>query len=219
MECCFIKSIFFVIDDIFLRCKEGYRFNYIYILYTYYIRFPRREGMKNKENAMWYVMQVRTGSEENVQLQCQKDISSEVLEDCFIPYYEEKRNIKGEWMTQRKILFPGYVFLDSQEVIRLYSNLQQVFGLTKLLKTGDEVVPLTAEEVHFLKDFGGEEKVVPVSEGIIENSKVVVMSGPLMGKEGYIKKIDRHKRRAFLEMPMFGRVQKIQVGLEIVAKV
>ena len=45
------------------------------------------------------------------------------------------------------------------------------------------------------------------------------MSGPLQGKEGYIKKIDRHKRRAFLEMPMFGRVQKIQVGLEIVAKI
>ena len=174
---------------------------------------------KDKEKAMWYVMQVRTGSEENIQLQCQKDISSEVLEDCFIPYYEEKRNIKGEWTTQRKILFPGYVFLDSHEVTRLYSNLQQVSGLTKLLKTGDEVVPLTKEEVHFLKTFGGEEQIVAVSEGVIENSKVVVMSGPLIGKEGYIKKIDRHKRRAFLEMPMFGRVQKIQVGLEIVAKV
>lgn len=174
---------------------------------------------KNKESAMWYVMQVRTGSEENIQLQCQKDISSEVLEDCFIPYYEEKRNIKGEWTTQRKILFPGYVFLDSQQVVRLYSNLQQVSGLTKLLKTGDEVVPLTAEEVQFLRTFGGEEQIVGMSEGIIENSKVMVMSGPLMGKEGYIKKIDRHKRRAFLEMPMFGRVQKIQVGLEIVAKI
>lgn len=168
---------------------------------------------------MWYVIQVRTGSEKNIQLQCQKDISSEVLEDCFIPYYEEKRNIKGEWMTQRKILFPGYVFLDSQQVVRLYSNLQQVSGLTKLLKTGDEVVPLTAEEVQFLRTFGGEEQIVGMSEGIIENSKVMVMSGPLMGKEGYIKKIDRHKRRAFLEMPMFGRVQKIQVGLEIVAKI
>lgn len=168
---------------------------------------------------MWYVIQVRTGSEENIQLQCQKDIDSDVLEDCFIPYYEEKKNIKGEWKTQKRILFPGYVFLDSQQVVRLYSNLQQVSGLTKLLKTGDEVVPLTKEEVHFLKAFGGEDQVVTVSEGIIENSKVVVMSGPLRGKEGYIKRIDRHKRRAFLEMPMFGRVQKIQVGLEIVAKV
>lgn len=167
---------------------------------------------------MWYVMQVRTGSEENIQLQCQKDISSDVLEDCFIPYYEEKKNIKGEWKTQRKILFPGYVFLDSRQVVRLYSNLQQVSGLTKLLKTGDEVVPLTKEEVHFLKTFGGEEQIVAVSEGIIENSKVIVMSGPLMGKEGYIKRIDRHKRRAFLEMPMLGQRQKVRVWLEIVSK-
>ena len=167
---------------------------------------------------MWYVMQVRTGSEENIQLQCQKDISSDVLEDCFIPYYEEKKNIKGEWKTQRKILFPGYVFLDSRQVVRLYSNLQQVSGLTKLLKTGDEVVPLTKEEVHFLKTFGGEEQIVAVSEGIIENSKVIVMSGPLMGKEGYIKRIDRHKRRAFLELPMLGERRRVQVGLEIVSK-
>ena len=111
------------------------------------------------------------------------------------------------------------MFLDSRQVVRLYSNLQQVSGLTKLLKTGDEVVPLTKEEVHFIQPLGGEEQYVAVWEGIIQNSKVIVMSGPLMGKEGYIKRIDRHKRRAFLEMPMFGRVQKIQVGLEIVAKI
>ena len=57
-----------------------------------------------------------------------------------------------------------------------------------------------------------------MSEGVIENSKVRVISGPLVGKEGFIKRIDRHKRKAFLEMEMFGRVQKVQVGLEIVAK-
>ena len=58
-----------------------------------------------------------------------------------------------------------------------------------------------------------------MSEGIIEHSQVKVMSGPLMGKEGYIRKIDRHKRKAWLEMEMFGRTQSIQVGLEIVAKI
>ena len=39
-----------------------------------------------------------------------------------------------------------------------------------------------------------------------------------MGMEGMIKKIDRHKRKAWLEVPMFGRVQTVQVGVEIVAK-
>lgn len=167
---------------------------------------------------MWYVIQVRTGSEENIQIQCQRNIPGDILEGCFIPCYEEKRRIQGEWKTQRKILFPGYVFLDSDKLTQLYMDLKQISGLTKLLKTGDEVIPLTEEEVGFLQSFGGEEQVVVMSEGIIENSKVKVTSGPLVGKEGFIKRIDRHKRKAFLEMEMFGRVQKVEVGLEIVEK-
>ena len=37
---------------------------------------------------MWYVMQVRTGTEENIRCQCQRLISSNVLERCFIPTEE-----------------------------------------------------------------------------------------------------------------------------------
>ena len=56
---------------------------------------------------MWYVIQVRTGSEDNIRLQCEKNISPNILKDCFIPYYEERRHLKGEWRTLKKILFPG----------------------------------------------------------------------------------------------------------------
>lgn len=167
---------------------------------------------------MWYVMQVRTGLEENICLQCKKNISSKTLKECFIPYYEEKRRIKGEWKILRKVLFPGYVILDSEKLDKLYLDLKQISGLTHLLGTGREVVPLTEEEVKLLKDFGGKEQVVYLSEGIIENSRVIITSGPLKGKEGYIKKIDRHKRKAYLDVTIFGRIQKIQVGLEILSK-
>lgn len=167
---------------------------------------------------MWYVIQVRTGSEENIRLVCEKKIPSDVLKECFILYYEEKRHIKGEWKIQKKILFPGYVFLVSEEPENLYMQLKQVPSLTKLLGIGNEVVPLKEDEEEFLRVFGGEGQVVPMSEGIIENSKVVVKSGPLAGKEGYIRKIDRHKRKAYLEVPMFGRMQKVQMGLEIISK-
>ena len=68
-----------------------------------------------------------------------------------------------------------------------------MIGLTKLLGTGGEVVPLSEDEVAFLLEFGGEKQVVEMSEDIIENSKVIVTDGPLQGKEGLIKKIDRHK--------------------------
>ena len=60
---------------------------------------------------MWYVMQVRTGTEENIRCQCQRLISSNVLERCFILYYQQKKRFQGEWHIQERILFPGYVFL------------------------------------------------------------------------------------------------------------
>lgn len=167
---------------------------------------------------MWYVVQVRVGAEENMKLQCQKKISESILERCFIPYYEEKKRIQGEWKIQQKILFPGYIFVITEDIESLYKQLKCVIGMTKLLGTGEEIVPLAEDEIRFMQNFGGEEQVVKMSEGVIEQSEVKILSGPLQGKEGFIKKIDRHKRKAWLEMEMFGRLQTIQVGLEVIAK-
>lgn len=171
-----------------------------------------------ENSSKWYVMQVRTGTEENICIQCRKDIPEDVLEKCFLPYYEEKRKIRGEWTVLKKILFPGYVFAITQDMEKLYQQQKKVIGLTKLLGTGREIIPLTEKEVAFLTRFGGEDQIVTMSEGIIIGSKVIVNSGPLQGMEGYIRKIDRHKRKAYLEIPFFGRTQNIQVGLEIVEK-
>lgn len=167
---------------------------------------------------MWYVVQVRTGTEESIRTQCDRNVSKDVLERCFIPYYEERKHIRGEWITQRRILFPGYVFVITEKVEDLFEELKQVIGLTKLVGSGEEIVPLTKAETEFLLGFGGEEQVVHMSQGIIENSRVKILSGPLQGREGMIRKIDRHKRKAYLEVSMFGRMQMVQVGVEIVAK-
>ena len=110
------------------------------------------------------------------------------------------------------------MFLISDEKEKLFFELKRIIGLTKLLGTGETIVSLTDEEVSFLLRLGGEEQTVEMSEGIIENDRVVVLSGPLKGNEGLIKKIDRHKRKAWLEIEMFGRMVEMQVGLEVVGK-
>ena len=73
-------------------------------------------------------------------------------------------------------------------------------------------MPLSEEEVRFLTQFGKEEHIVEMSRGIVENDRVIVMEGPLKGNEGLIRKIDRHKRKAWLEIQMFGRTVETQVG-------
>lgn len=117
---------------------------------------------------------------------------------------------------KKQVLFPGYVFVVTEDLITLFDSLKKINGLTKLLKTGDEFVPLTEEEKAFLLQFGGEEHVVEISKGILEGSTVKVISGPLVGKEGLIKKINYHKRKAYLELDMFRHRQLIEVGLEVI---
>lgn len=167
---------------------------------------------------MWYVVQVRTGTEEKMKSQCLKAIDRQILEQCFVPYYEEKKRYQGSWHTEKRILFPGYVFMVSGRLADLYKGLQKVTGMTKLLGTGEEIVPLTEEEVNLLKKMGAGEKPVGLSTGIIENGTVMITDGPLAGMEGCIRKIDRHKRKAWLEVEMFGRTTQMEAGLEIIRK-
>ena len=167
---------------------------------------------------MWCVLQVRQGEEESVRRQCQEKLSSDLVKNCYVFYYEEKKHIRGEWVIQEKPFFPGYVFMVTDEADRLSDELVRIKGKTKLLEMADKVAPLSDSEVEFLKTFGGKEQTIEMSEGVIERSKVKIYSGPLVGKERYICKIDRHKRRAFLELPMLGERRRVQVGLEIVSK-
>lgn len=112
---------------------------------------------------MWYVMQVRTGTEENIRCQCQRLISSNVLERCFIPYYQQKKRFQGEWHIQERILFPGYVFLIAENPEKLVNGLRKVIGLTKLIGTGDEIVPLVQEEIDLLMKIGTDKQLVEMS--------------------------------------------------------
>ena len=167
---------------------------------------------------MWYVIQVCTGAEEKIKSLCEERIPSEIVERCFVPYYERMYRYHGQWNKEQKRLIPGYVFLVSERLEELFFALKQIQGLTRLLGTGDEIVPLSNAEINLLRRLGNDTELVEMSEGIIEGDNIIVTDGPLLGLEGYIKRIDRHKRIAYLEIEMVGRLVETQVGLEIVSK-
>ena len=88
-----------------------------------------------------------------------------------------------------------------------------------MLGDKDFLVPLSDAEVNLLKRLGGDEQIVEMSIGVIEHDKIIINEGPMQGLEGFIRKIDRHKRLARIEIEMFGQVVEAQVGVEIVSKV
>lgn len=59
---------------------------------------------------MWYVMQVRTGTEENIRCQCQRTIDRRILERCFIPTINRKNDFKANGIFRKESSFPDMSF-------------------------------------------------------------------------------------------------------------
>ena len=69
-----------------------------------------------------------------------------------------------------------------------------------------------------MKTMCQEGNLIGMSKGIIREGKTVITSGPLKGREYLIRRIDRHKRTAEIEVPFAGENTRVTVGLEIYEK-
>ena len=166
-----------------------------------------------------YAVQVTSGQEERTR-ELVLQLLPGIVRDCYTPAYECARKISGEWRTVTRMLFPGYVFIETTAPAQLRDSLRGVPAFTRLLGASEEsFLALTDDEVAWLNAFTNiNTHVVEMSQGIIEGDKVIVTKGPLRGHEGQIARIDRHKRVAELEIQMFGRAKCVRIGLEIVIK-
>lgn len=168
---------------------------------------------------MWYVIQTVGGKEQHVLNLIEHLVEPDVIQELFIPRYETMKRIQGEWQKRQEILLPGYIFVVTNAPNVLETELRKVPSFTKVLRNSDIFLPLDNQEVAFINAFTTPEKrVVEFSTGVIEGDNIVILNGPLMGQVGLIKKIDRHKRLAYLEIDILGRRKTVKVGLEIIAK-
>lgn len=165
---------------------------------------------------MWYVIQTETGREELAKMLIEGIIPDDLFEACRIVMYETKRKYEGKWHIEKRKMFPGYLFLKTEDIDRIFFALKKVPRFTKLLRPDQKMSPLYESEAEVLERLTGDGNVVEMSVGVREGQKIKVVRGCLQGMEPRIVKVDRHKRKAVLEIEMFGEKRNIEVGLEII---
>lgn len=165
-----------------------------------------------------YAIQVGSGQEAKVEELIRRFIDESVIGEIFVPRFEAMRRWKGEWHKRTERLTPGYLYVETSDAEKLALQLRRVPAFTKLLGNNEVFIPLNNDEVAWLSLTGNDRRVIEMSEGIVEGSKVIVLRGPLRGHEAEIKRIDRHRRMAELEVSMLGRMKTIRLGLEIISK-
>lgn len=184
----------------------------------------------------WYVLFAKTGYEHKVSHEIQNVWRVDGIEP-FIPMYDAKFRKSGLIISQKRKLFPGYVFIESEISSAEFWRTTRSFiyessHTLKLLRYGgsyDENVSaaVKSEEQQTLQklfrssNFCAKSKdyCIDMSLGFIEGDMIKVIRGPLENHESLIKKIKRHKMEAIIEIELMGEAREITVGLEIIERI
>lgn len=168
---------------------------------------------------MWYVIHVPTGKEEIIKEVCIERLSSSIYKDIFVLRYTRKMKLGGKWQNVVKTLFPGYLFVDTDNIMQVKLELNAIKVMTNVLGADNDPVPISIEEQEFLQSLIDDAYIVRMSSGFIIGDQIALTEGPLKNTKGIIKKINRHKREAEIDVNLFGTITSAVVGLEVVRKV
>ena len=163
----------------------------------------------------WYALFVETGRETLVQKWIQYFFNQSI---CYslVPKRRLIEKKKGQKHTVIRILFPGYVFIKTDMCIEYYYKLSQIPRLIKILNNGTYYSQIDEIEMASILKLVGDNNIIDYSRLFIENSKVCVKDGPLLGMEGILRKVDKHNNRAKIELFLMGAPRLIDVGIEMI---
>lgn len=167
----------------------------------------------------YYVIQVRTGSEDDFVHEASAATSAPGF---LLPKRTLKLRKQGKVSLVESCVFPGYVFFQSENFLPgdiTYYHLRRTRGFFRFLPDNANPMPLSHDDLRIVQhfaSFAGEKTLSMVS--FDENDRIVVLNGPLTGLEGRIVAVDRRKQRARVVLNLYARSFPIDLGYEVVQK-
>lgn len=157
------------------------------------------------DNNKWYVLQVQTGSE----LDVQKELLRRGVE-AVVPIENRQIHRAKQWISKQYIVFSGYVFIRMMYSWSQYYILSGINGVIRLLGGGHKPEPLSLTESEWilnLSDMLKEPSVLKLTENSYE-----VISGALLDLKDNIIKIEKHHRSAVVKLHIAGQEQIIKLS-------
>jgi transcriptional antiterminator NusG len=168
----------------------------------------------------YYAIQVRTRWEE----QYIKRLRA-MHPELNIPVYFPQRRLdirhQGKVTTSNAPVFPGYIFIEIDEedsILNYHWVFRRTEGFFRFLRSNQDIRALAGKDLevvlHFIK------KVGPIADKskvyFDENSRIVVLEGPLMGLEGQIIRVDKRKGRAKIKLDLYDDSFAIDLAFEMI---
>ena len=167
---------------------------------------------------IWYLLHCQKQNEWEILDSLRRKLSKAALKAAFVFTYDRMRKFEGEWHLEKRLMFPAYVFLESEDEKALAEEMKQYESIAVLLKERKTMLHIHEQEERFFMSLCGNTHHLGMSKGVIKNGTTRITEGPLKGLEKKICRIDRHKRLARLETPEGFAAGSIVAGLEIMEK-
>lgn len=162
------------------------------------------------------MLYVNTSTEYDVKHVIKRDIP-----ECDVKVFVEEITERKQGNTRivTKLVYPGYVFINCMLTAELYYKLVSVPGVIKILGTrtidGGKPEAVSEKEMAEILGYADCDDLIGISEAIIVDGKVKILSGPLLGKEKDIFKLDKRKGRVKVHTRLFGKVKAVYFGIKI----
>ena len=169
---------------------------------------------------MWYVIQTKTGLEEELVAKLKEVMPEESCKNFLVPMFEEVIRTGGKSRISSRRIFPGYVLLESDSPEDLFTAGSRLGsgGFMKVLGYDGEasdpcIKAVNAEDMDFLQSI--------LQDGIMsvsyverqDGTRIKRIVGPLAKYGNRITKIEFRKRRAIVDTVVFGKQRRIKFGL------
>ena len=166
---------------------------------------------------MWYVIQTRTGEEEELITMIKRIVPKGYYQECFSIRRERFRKVGGEYEIDLYPLFPAYVFVVTEDPERMFLELKRVPKLTKLLSDQqDSFFCVNEDEEKFLKNVQDKEHVVRRSLVEVDaQGQIIRADGPVGVYFDRIVKQRLRKRYVWIEQEFLGRKREVYLGIRL----
>ncbi|MFA5916654.1 MAG: transcription termination/antitermination protein NusG [Candidatus Gracilibacteria bacterium] len=169
-----------------------------------------------ENNAKWYVIQVISGTEENVKQSLFQRRESFGLEDYIIDVFIPTHDVVsvragGVKVRKKKNILPGYILIQMVVTNESWYIVRNTPNVTGFLGAGNIPVPVSEAELEQLKG-----KVEQNAETFSTKYKVgdmaIITKGPFEGNKGVITEINENKGLLKVNVNLLGRDTPVQLN-------
>ena len=144
----------------------------------------------------WYALRMPQGREAALCAELKRLLPESVLKDAFVLRKERWMKRQGIWFLEPVNMYRGYAFAVSADAIGLAKAISKLTLPVELVGTEPRSwAPLSDDAASWYASVTDGQHVIRNTTAVIVDGVLHVQSGPLVGMESRITKIDRHRRR------------------------